>query len=270
MDKIKIVAEVGWNFLGDMKLAERMIVEAAKAGADCVKFQTWKVDRLVPGPWDSDGRREIYEKAELSSNDHYYLKSVCDSENVQFLTSCFSSKDLEFVRGLMNEVKIPSPESSNTDLVIRALSLFDHIYLSTGASAFSEWERWLSYDKITPLHCVSSYPCEPANFHYIKFDFIRRFCQKQGKDFGFSGHYPGIWDAVYAISRGASVIEKHFTVDHELPGRDNKFAILPHELASLREYADCVDQIKEPHSMYEALECEREYRKYHKGRWDGE
>ena len=268
MDKITLIAEAGWNHLGDMDLAKRMIESAAEAGADYIKFQTWKVSRLKPGPWDTDGRREIYEKAELSEYNHWFLKETCEQSGIKFLTSCFSEKDLEFVRTLMSEVKIPSPEASNVGLVVKAKNLFDRVYLSTGACVFDEWDQWVGIPNITLMHCVSSYPCLSENFHNQKFNRIKYASSTVQKRFGFSGHYPGIWDAIFAISNGATVIEKHFTLDHDLPGRDNKFAILPDELCRLREYVNYFVQAPGELPIDEILECEEGYRKYHKGRWD--
>ena len=86
----KIIAEIGWNHMGDMALAKEMISKAKDNGADYVKFQTWSVDRLKPGPWDEDGRTEIYKEAELSKDDHISLKSFSESYGIPFLSSVFS------------------------------------------------------------------------------------------------------------------------------------------------------------------------------------
>ena len=88
-NKINIIAEIGWNHMGNMNLAEKMIVSAAHNGADICKFQTWSVKNIKPGPWDTDGRKEIYKKAELSKEQHHYLKKICEKNNVVFLTSAF-------------------------------------------------------------------------------------------------------------------------------------------------------------------------------------
>ena len=82
--KIKIIAEIGWNHMGDMELAKKMISEAASAGADIAKFQTWSVKDLINGPWDNDGRREIYEKAELTKADHINLINHCSKKKINF------------------------------------------------------------------------------------------------------------------------------------------------------------------------------------------
>ena len=114
----KIIAEIGWNHMGDMNLAEKMIVSAASNGADICKFQTWSVKNIKPGPWDTDGRKEIYKKAELSKEQHYYLKGICESNNVSFLTSIFNINDIDFLSTLNpSMIKIPSHEIGNFNLV---------------------------------------------------------------------------------------------------------------------------------------------------------
>ena len=84
---IKIIAEIGWNHMGDMNLAEKMIKAASNAGADFAKFQTWSVKYLKPGPWDHDGRLEIYKQAELNEDKHQYLKQVCEANNINLITN---------------------------------------------------------------------------------------------------------------------------------------------------------------------------------------
>jgi len=266
-NKIALIAELGWNFIGDMKLAEEMIHAAQENGADYVKFQTWSVARLKPGPWDRDGRRQIYEKAELTTERHHFVKDKCKKYGVKFLTSCFCDRDLAFIRTLSNEVKIPSPEGANKNLVEAAVRFFDRVFLSTGATRVDEYGPWLAHKKVVPMHCVSSYPMDPENFHINKFNFIKHNAERGKRQFGFSGHLPQIWDAVLAVSLGATVIEKHLTVDHDLPGRDNKFAILPEQLKQLREYCDHFVEMQKVSGLNDILSCEVDYRTHHKGRW---
>ena len=90
MSKCELIAEIGWNHMGDMKLAEEMIAEASRSGADYCKFQTWKVKNLKDGPWNTDGRLEIYNKAELSDQNHLTIVDLCKKYNVKFLTSVFN------------------------------------------------------------------------------------------------------------------------------------------------------------------------------------
>ena len=98
--KTNIIAEIGWNHLGNIKLAEKFIKSAANHGADYCKFQTWSVKNLKNGAWDQDGRRKIYEKAQLTEKDHYKLKNLCKKYNVKFLTSVFNIKDIPFLKKL--------------------------------------------------------------------------------------------------------------------------------------------------------------------------
>ena len=110
MQKIKIIAEIGWNHMGNISLAEKMIKAASKSGADYAKFQTWRVKNLKPGPWDKDGRREIYKKAELSKEDYLKLNKICKKYKINFLTSLFNHLDFELIKKLnLKKIKIPSP-----------------------------------------------------------------------------------------------------------------------------------------------------------------
>lgn len=266
MNNCKLIAEIGWNHIGDMDLAKRMIYSAKSSGADYAKFQTWKVSRLKPGPWDTDGRREIYEKAELSEDNHYELKEYCDSVGIKFLTSLFSEHDVDFVSSICDEVKIPSSECTNAVLVNKCIDSFSSIYLSTGASCMEEYLPYLSNNKVTVLHCVSSYPCEYENINFEKFIKLK----ERSNRVGYSGHLQGIWDAIVAIMHGAVVVEKHFTIDHELPGRDNKFALLPGEFSQIRDFEDNFRKMLYNYSGMNIQECEENYRKYQMGRWNNE
>jgi len=260
---MNLIAEVGWNHMGNMDLASEMIESAAANGADCVKFQTWSASRLKPGPWDRDGRRAIYEKAELSDDDHRTLKHMCDENHVKFLTSCFCARDLDFIREeLSDEIKIASTECNNENLVEQAIAKFKHVYISTGTALESEYLRWSKFENVTLLHCVSAYPCPADRVNLPKLIALKNSVKR----FGYSGHFQGPEDAIAAISLGASVVEKHFTIDNSLPGRDNKFALLPEEFSSISYYAKCFPDMMIDHGLgYQ--ECEKEAREVYSGRW---
>ena len=98
MKKIFIIAEIGWNHLGKMSLAKKMIKAAKQNGADYCKFQTWSENNLKDGPWDLDGRRKIYKKAQLTYEDHRILKKYCKKIGIKFFTSVFNIKDLPFLK----------------------------------------------------------------------------------------------------------------------------------------------------------------------------
>ena len=116
-----------------------MIKAAAENGADICKFQTWSEKNLKPGSWDIDGRREIYQKAQLTEENHYYLKNFCEKHNVEFLTSVFNIHDLDFLSTLgLNLIKIPSHEVHNSALIKESSKIFDNLLISTGAAKWSE------------------------------------------------------------------------------------------------------------------------------------
>jgi len=267
--KIELIAEIGWNHMGDMDLAKEMIKAAHDSGADYAKFQTWSVNRLKPGEWDEDGRRQIYEKAELSKEDHQLLIDYCDEVGIKFMSSVFSIPDAQLLVDLgIKEVKIPSFESRNKELIDFCDEHFDRIFMSTGTSTLKEIRKSMQgvkEEKFTLMHCVSTYPCgyEHANIPKmfdLKYDFP--YC-----DLGYSDHIEGIESAKIAIMFGARVIEKHFTTDKSLPGRDNKFAITPDEMLGLSKYISYInDMLKERDEVQEA---ELGSRENYTGRFNG-
>tara|TARA_Y100000034_G_C6888993_1_gene408663 strand:- start:169 stop:969 length:801 start_codon:yes stop_codon:yes gene_type:complete len=264
----KIIAEIGWNHMGDMRIADQMIEAAANSGADYAKFQTWSVDRLKPGEWDGDGRRQIYEKAELSRENHISLIEKCTAHGIQFLSSVFSIKDAELLKSLgVREIKIPSFESRNPELIKYCDVSFDKIYMSTGTSMWSEIKTSAALVKnssLTLLHCVSSYPVNTEQANIKKIEYLKNLCNSVG----YSDHITGIESAKVAMGFGVDVIEKHFTVDRDLPGRDNKFAILPQELKNLKDYVILYEKMHKWHGL-DCLEIEKSSREHYTGRFDG-
>jgi N,N'-diacetyllegionaminate synthase len=228
----KVIAEIGWNHMGDMDLAMSMIDSAAESGASYAKFQTWSVERLKPGEWDEDGRREIYVKAELSKNDHKQLIRRCQEKNIDFMSSCFSLPDAMLLSELkVKEVKIPSFEVRNEDLIGYCISNFGHTFISTGTASIDDIENLARLaeglqDRITVMHCVSAYPCNPEVINLPRINGLKKYFE----NVGFSDHTEGVSVALFSLQFGPSIIEKHFTTDRNLPGRDNKFGILPNEL----------------------------------------
>ena len=264
----KIISEIGWNHMGDMDLARRMITESVNNGADMVKFQTWSVDRLKDGPWDEDGRLEIYKKAELTKDNHFELLEYCNDLNIPFFTSVFSVEDAELLSEVQTErVKIASFEARNPALLTYCDSKFDTMYISTGTTTVDEIKESLKYIKtsnVVLLHCVSSYPLEYANANLPRINSLEKLCDRVG----YSDHTFGVEGSKAALEYDVEVIEKHFTIDHDLPGRDNKFAILPHELKELSDYIRLREEMNVNHGNG-YLECEEEAREVMTGRVDG-
>tara|TARA_Y100000593_G_scaffold11444_1_gene20512 strand:- start:53727 stop:54530 length:804 start_codon:yes stop_codon:yes gene_type:complete len=265
----EIIAEIGWNHMGDLELAETMIRAAAENGATYAKFQTWSVSRLKDGEWNLDGRRQIYENAELSADDHVSLINLCDKHGIKFLSSVFSVPDAELLVGLnqTHAVKIPSFECRNVELVDYCNEHFEKVYMSTGTSKWAELREMvprINKAELVLLHCVSSYPCEPNMANISKLTDLKELCPR----IGYSDHIMGVESAKVALAYGLNVVEKHFTVDHDLPGRDNKFAILPEELGDLSSFIKLVDQMHEYHGL-DYQPAEEGARNEYSGRFNG-
>ena len=264
---MKIIAEIGWNHLGDIGVAKKMIDAADESGADYCKFQTWSVKNLKKGSWDNDGRREIYNKAELTYENHIELKKYCEDKNIKFLTSIFNIHDVNFLKKIFQKIiKIGSPEIYNIDLIKECLTNFNQVVLSTGAAKWDEIKRLKNLEnlnKLILLHCVSSYPCKPENVNMPRMLELKKIVQTVG----YSGHYPGIDDAMLAICSGAQFVEKHFTIDKNLPGRDNKFSILPSDLKALVKFKENHEKMKEFNGL-DLQECEKDIYHNVRGRWN--
>jgi len=269
---MKIIAEIGWNHCGDLLLAKEMANAAKAYGATYAKYQTWSVDRLKPGSWDEDGRREIYEKAELSKEDHIELIDHCNRIGIKFLSSVFSIEDAKLLVELgCEEVKIPSFESRNHELIEYCDKNFERVFMSTGTSTFEEIKESVNLfkklNKVSELylmHCVSSYPCEPKIANINRMVQMMTLCD----NVGYSDHIEGVESAKVAIEFGAVVIEKHFTIDKDLPGRDNKFAILPGDLGNLTDYIKLREEMMIEHGL-DYQDCESDSRTNYTGRFNG-
>jgi len=252
---VKIIAEIGWNHCGDMNLAKQMIKAAYTSGAHYAKFQTWSVSRLKIGEWDTDGRRQIYEQAELTKEQHEELIAYCNEIGIDFLSSVFSIQDAELLVQLgCNSVKIPSFESRNIDLIKYCNEQFDTVFMSTGTSTLEEIKYSISFfnkSMLYLMHCVSVYP---GSYNIANLPKMIKL-QQLHPYIGYSDHIQGVESAKIAIGAGAIVIEKHFTIDNNLPGRDNKFAILPEELFGLSTYCNYIEEMMIDHgSDYNELE----------------
>ena len=263
---MKIIAEIGWNHMGDMSLAKKMIDSASENGADICKFQTWSEKNLKSGLWDKDGRREIYKKAQLSHDQHLELKEYCAKKKVKFLTTIFNKNNLSFLSKINPEmIKIGSPEVYNLDLIKNCLLKFDKVIISTGAA---KWKEIINITEIENnnnmvlLHCVSAYPCNAENVNIPRMEKLKKY----SGEIGYSGHFQGIDDAIIAICNGAKYVEKHFTIDRNLPGRDNKFAISPSELNKLSEFRNNFLKMTIDRGL-DLQECELDIFNNIRGRW---
>tara|TARA_A100001015_G_scaffold153427_1_gene170277 strand:+ start:624 stop:1448 length:825 start_codon:yes stop_codon:yes gene_type:complete len=265
--KTLIIAEIGWNHMGDMSLAKKMIKSAKLNGADICKFQFWSEKNLKKGPWDKDGRREIYKKAELNIEKLLSLKKFCKKNKIGFFTSVFSLEDAKKVKKIkMNMIKIPSHEIHNEELIDYAHKNFKNILLSCGACTKNELmklvKKYKKSKKMTFMHCVSSYPLNKTDVNFPKMIKIKDLF----KNFGYSGHYENIDDCYAPIILGAKYLEKHFTINRNNPGRDNKFAILPNQLKDLVTFRNNYFFMNIDKGLG-IQKCEKDIFRTYRGRW---
>jgi sialic acid synthase SpsE len=262
----KLICEIGWNHLGKIKLAKKMIVAAKENGADFVKFQNFNVKNLMPGPWDFDGRRELYTKSQMTLKKQNILYKFCKKININFFSSVSSINDAKMLLKTQNRyVKIPSMESRNLKLINFCSKKFKKIFLSTGTSKLSEIKKSIKIipkKKLILLHCVSSYPCDLRNANLPKINSLKKI----SKIVGFSDHTIRLTASLAALNFKIKYIEKHFTIDKNLPGRDNKFAIMPFELNILSNFIKNGKKTTK-NLGNNFLKCEQEVREKYSGRW---
>tara|TARA_B100000214_G_scaffold375602_1_gene363200 strand:- start:2021 stop:2839 length:819 start_codon:yes stop_codon:yes gene_type:complete len=263
----KLIAEIGWNFLGNISLAKKMILSAKKSGADYVKFQIWNPKNLKPGKWDLDGRRQIYNKAFLDQTKFKILYDYSKKIRIDCFASVFSENDLAVYSKITKKIiKIPSHESYNLPLIKKSIDIFKTVIISCGCMKETELKKLIKTVKnknnVILMHCVSSYPLSEENCNFEKFNFLK----KKFRQVGYSGHLKGITDAMYAISQGSVLTEKHFTIDRGLEGRDNKFAILPDEMRMLSNYSKTLENFKKNKGLG-LQRCEMDIYKNYRGRW---
>ncbi len=264
---INVIAEIGWNFIGDMSLAKDMIHAAKKAGANTVKFQYWDPANLKSGAWDEDGRREIYNKAKLSKERINILISEADKVELKPLFSVFSKEGAEFIRDLKcKAVKIPSHEAYNKDLINYCVDNFSEVFISLGALSEEELLSAVKLvegkDNVNLMHCVSSYPCPNDIVNLPKLSWIKSqhaFC-------GLSDHSPSLISGAMAVALGVTTIEKHFTTDKNLPGRDNKFALDEPEMTDYVSNIRAAEQMMLDHGLG-IQSNEKDIVANYRGRW---
>ena len=266
-----LVAEIGWNFLGKLSLAKKMILEAKKAGSDAVKFQIWNPKYLKNGKWDHDGRRKLYEKAFLDEKKYKILKQFSKKNSIKCFASAFNLDGIKLLKKCGDKwIKIPSHEAYNFELITFALNNFQKIMISAGCLKKNELNKLIKLisskkiyqSRTTLLHCVSSYPLKTKDCNFQKFKYIKSKLNKVG----YSGHLQGIEDSVYALYNGAEIIEKHFTINNKLPGRDNKFALTYKDLSLLNNFRKSFEEFKINKGL-DLQKCEIDIFKNYRGRW---
>lgn len=268
-----IIAEAGVNHNGSIELAHRLVDAAVTAGADAIKFQTFRADKLASrfAPKanyqmnqnnSNQSQLEMLRGLELSEASHLDLQQHCLEAGIEFLSSPFDSESLSFLVSIgVEKIKLGSGELTNAPLLLEAARTGLPLILSTGMSTLSEVEAALgvvaygcdpnlnspsraafneawsnSYlrrealQRLTLLHCTTEYP---TPFDQINLRAMNTIRQAFGVSCGYSDHTVGFEASLAAVALGASIIEKHFTLDRSLPGPDHSASLEPQELSSL-------------------------------------
>ena len=266
---MKIIAEIGWNHMGEASLAEEMISAASEAGANVVKFQYWNPEYLKEGSWDADGRREIYNKAALNEEKILDLVELSKKYECEFLISVFGTIGAKLIYDLgQKTIKIPSHETTNLKLIDFCSQNFSHIYFSAGASSEEEVLKATEIlnsgsASFNLMHCVSSYPCPNDKINLSRI----RWLTSLSEEVGFSDHTKSTVIPAIAVAYGASAIEKHFTTDNDLPGRDNKNALEPKEFKEMvKNIQDSISALIPLGNGYQDIEADTV--ENYRGRWE--
>jgi N,N'-diacetyllegionaminate synthase len=249
-DKVLIIAEAGVNHNGEIDLAKKLIDVAVEAGVDYVKFQTFKANKIVTknaqradyqnkNTKDSDSQFEMLKKLELSNENHHILIEYCNKNNIKFLSTGFDFESLSFLNEIgINLAKIPSGEITNLPYLRKVAELFTTVILSTGMADMDEVKEAVAVllsngmkkEDLTVLHCNTEYPTPMKDVNLKAMLHIKA---ELGVKVGYSDHTLGIEVPIAAVSLGAIVIEKHFTLDRNLPGPDHKASLEPDELKAM-------------------------------------
>ncbi|MDE0806517.1 MAG: N-acetylneuraminate synthase [Longimicrobiales bacterium] len=245
-----VIAEAGVNHNGDLGMARNLVKVAAEAGADLVKFQTYKSRNVVTRnakkadyqtrTTDADESQfEMISKLELSTADHHVLMECCEEHGIQFFSSGFDLESIDFLLDLgLDCMKIPSGEITNFPYLEHISKRAKSVILSTGMSELEEIGTALSVlqdggmelEQITVLHCNTEYPTPMIDVNLRAMESIR---QAFGVKVGYSDHSIGIEVPIAAVAMGAHVIEKHFTLDRNLSGPDHRASLEPQELKAM-------------------------------------
>ena len=249
--KTLIIAEAGVNHNGSIELAQKLVAEAAAAGADLVKFQTFVATNVVSSSApkadyqkkttpSAESQIEMIRRLELSRDDHVVLIEECRAHGIGFFSTAFDfqSFDLLMEIGCLEQIKIPSGELTNLPLLRYMSQSGKPMLLSTGMANLGEIEAAIevieaagtSRHLITLLHCTTEYPTPMEDVNLLA---IASMKQAFGVNVGYSDHTLGIEIPIAAVALGATVIEKHFTLDRDLPGPDHKASLEPNELKAM-------------------------------------
>lgn len=251
MNKVIIIAEAGVNHNGSIETAKSLIDKAVEAGVDLIKFQTFKSENLVTKTAKQaeyqqknigkkgDSQFAMLKKLELSHENHIELIRYCDAKGIRFFSTAFDMDSIDYLHSLnLGLWKIPSGEITNYPYLKKIASYKEPIILSTGMCELTDIENAInvlvtngvSKDTITVLHCNTEYPTPMKD---VNLKAMLEIKEKFGVKIGYSDHTEGIEVPIAAVALGATVIEKHFTLDKNMEGPDHKASLEPSELKAM-------------------------------------
>lgn len=251
MKHVLIIAEAGVNHNGSLDIAKQLIDKAVEAGVDIIKFQTFKSEKLVSkaarqaeyqqrniGKKD-EGQLAMLKKLELSHADHEELMAYCHEKGIRFFSTAFDMDSIEYLHSLdLGLWKIPSGEITNYPYLRKIAQYHEQVILSTGMCELSDIEATVNVlvefgvekEQITILHCNTEYP---TPYEDVNLRAMLEIRDRFGVNVGYSDHTKGIEVPIAAVALGATVIEKHFTLDKNMEGPDHKASLEPDELKSM-------------------------------------
>ena len=273
IDRVLIIAEAGVNHNGSIEIAKQMVDKAVDAGVDIIKFQTFKSEKLVSKAArqaeyqqrnigkQGEGQLEMLKKLELSKQDHEELIAYCNKKGIRFFSTAFDMESIDYLHSLnMGLWKIPSGEITNYPYLRKIASYGESIILSTGMCELSDikaavnvinkfWPKANSQRPtansqqptadITILHCNTEYP---TPYQDVNLKAMLEIAETFKVKIGYSDHTQGIEVPIAAVALGASVIEKHFTLDKTMEGPDHKASLDPEELKAMVQAIRHIEQ----------------------------
>ena len=252
--KIIIIAEIGVNHNGSLKIAKKLVDGAKKAGADIVKFQVYKTKFLVSkktplAKYQKKNTQkkivdqfDLLKKYELSEKNIIFLINYCKKKKIEFMATPFDRESLKIIKNNVKRIKISSADIDNFELINSVRQLKKQIILSTGLSNFNEIKKTTNFlikkgykkNKIILLHCTSAYPVPVDEINLKSINFLK----SKGFEVGFSDHTAGNDAAIAAVALGAKVIEKHITLNKKMSGPDHKAS------ADINQFKELVKSIR--------------------------
>ena len=251
MKKVLIIAEAGVNHNGSIELAKKLVDAAVLAGVDYVKFQSFKAENLV----SKDAKKAEYQqinmadgddsqftmlkKLELSPEQHIELIAYCNEKGIKFFSTAFDLESIDFLASLkLGLWKIPSGEITNYPYLKQIALKKEPVILSTGMCDMTDIDNAIQVllkfgvtkEQITVLHCNTEYP---TPMHDVNLNAMKTIADKFEVNIGYSDHTKGIEVPIAAVALGATVIEKHFTLDKTMEGPDHKASLEPQELIAM-------------------------------------